>query len=66
MIAVPVTTVLIGQLEALVLFVVLYLFVWARKPLAVIIPFGTGALIFLYILFEQIIPVQWYESIFLR
>lgn len=65
-IAVPGTTVPIGQLEALVLFVVMYLLVWAKKPLAVVIPNSTGALIFLYVLFEQIIPVQWYESIFLR
>lgn len=54
----------IGQFVALLLFVVLYLSLWARMGWRMTVVYTAASAVFLYGLFNWLVPVQWYESPF--
>jgi hypothetical protein len=60
--AIPATTMLIGQLPALTLFVIAYMRLWGHYPWRTIAPFAIGVPAFLYLIFELLVPVVWYEA----
>jgi hypothetical protein len=59
-------TLVIGQYPALVLFVALYLLVWARAKWWVVVAYTVASAVILFVLFDQLVPVLWYESPFFR
>ena len=63
MFAILVATVLIGQFLAIVVFVGAYLWYWGGYTWRLFVPYSVGAAIFLYIMFERIVPVFWYDSL---
>ena len=54
----------IGQFVALLLFVVLYLSLWAKMNWRITVVYTGGCAVFLYGLFNWLVPVQWYQSPF--
>jgi hypothetical protein len=56
-----VLTLIIGQFPTLVLFVILYLKFWGNYGWKVITIYAIGAVAFLLIMFNEIVPVLWYE-----
>jgi hypothetical protein len=66
LIGIVVATLVIGQYLALVGFVLLYLTVWARAGWRVVIIYTAACALMLYVLFDQLVPVAWYESPFFR
>ncbi len=56
----------IGQYFALLGFVALYLIVWARADWRLIVVYVAGCAGILYVLFNLVVPVLWYESPFFR
>ena len=65
MVGVFLCTLAVGQFPALVLFVALYLKFWGHFGWKVIALYLIGAIAFLLIMFNQIVPVMWYEPEFL-
>jgi cbb3-type cytochrome oxidase subunit 3 len=61
LIGIFVLTLVIGQFPALVLFVILYLKFWGNFGWKVILYYTIGAIAFLLIMFNEIVPVMWYE-----
>ncbi len=59
-------TLVIGQYLALVGFVMLYLLVWARAGWKIVVIYTVLSAILMYVLFDQLVPVAWYESPFFR
>jgi len=55
-------TLALGQYLTLLLFVVLYLKIWGGFGWRVIALYTAGAAGFLYLLFNEIVPVMWHES----
>lgn len=56
-----VLTMVIGQFPTLILFVALYLKFWGNYGWKVILIYTIGAIIFLLVMFNEIVPVLWYE-----
>jgi putative tricarboxylic transport membrane protein len=54
-------TLLIGQFPTLILFVALYLKFWGNYGWKVILYYTVGATVFLWVMFNEIVPVLWYE-----
>ena len=65
LLAVPLITVLAGQLAAMVAFAAGYLVVWGRYGWKVVLPYAVGVWAFMYGLFEWLVPVVWYRSLLL-
>ena len=63
MFAILVATVIIGQFLAIVVFVPAYLWYWGGYSWRLFVPYAAGAAVFLYVMFEQIVPVFWYDSL---
>ncbi len=61
LIGIFVLTLLIGQFPSLVLFVILYLKFWGNFSWKVIAIYTVFAITFLLIMFNEIVPVLWYE-----
>jgi hypothetical protein len=57
-------TLLLGQYLTLLLFVVLYLRLWGGYGWKIVGLYTTAAAVFLYFLFNEIVPVVWHESPF--
>lgn len=60
-----VLTTIIGQFPTLVLFVILYLKFWGNYGWKIITIYAIGAVAFLLIMFNEIVPVLWYEPPYL-
>jgi len=56
-----VLTLIIGQFPTLLLFVILYLKVWGKFGWKLILIYTGCAVAFLLIMFNEIVPVMWYE-----
>ena len=56
-----VLTLIIGQFPTLLLFVILYLKVWGNFSWKVILIYTISAIAFLLIMFNEVVPVLWYE-----
>tara|TARA_Y100001934_G_scaffold235816_1_gene286859 strand:- start:454 stop:2478 length:2025 start_codon:yes stop_codon:yes gene_type:complete len=54
-------TLIIGQFPTLLLFVILYLRIWGKYSWKLIVIYTLGATAFLLIMFNEIVPVMWYE-----
>ena len=54
-------TLVIGQFPTLILFVGLYLKFWGKFGRKVITIYVVSSAIFLYVMFNEIVPVLWYE-----
>ncbi|MBK17756.1 MAG: hypothetical protein CMM52_02815 [Rhodospirillaceae bacterium] len=54
-------TLLIGQFPTLLLFVILYLVIWGKFSWKVVLIYTIGAIVFLLVMFNEIVPVLWYE-----
>ncbi len=65
LVAILLVTFVIGQFLSLLLFVALYLVLWARMGWRLTVIYTVGSAVFLYVLFNRVVPVQWYESPFL-
>ena len=65
LIGIFVLTLIIGQFPALVLFVILYLKFWGKFSWKIILIYTIGAIAFLLIMFNEIVPVMWYEPSYL-
>jgi TctA family transporter len=61
LIGIFVLTMAIGQFPTLVLFVILYLKFWGNYGWKLILCYTIGAIIFLLVMFNEIVPVLWYE-----
>jgi TctA family transporter len=59
------STLAIGQFPTLLLFVGLYLKFWGKFGWKVILYYVTAALVFLLVMFNEIVPVLWYEPEYL-
>jgi hypothetical protein len=57
-------TLLLGQFVTLLLFVVLYLWIWGGFGWRMIGVYTAASAAFLYVLFNEIVPVAWHESPF--
>jgi hypothetical protein len=57
-------TMLLGQFLTLLLFVALYLYFWGDFGWRMIGTYVASAAVFLYVLFNEVVPVLWYESPF--
>ncbi len=55
----------IGQFPALILFVCLYLKYWGNYSWKIIGLYFVGSVVFLLVMFNEIVPVMWYEPAFL-
>jgi TctA family transporter len=64
LLAILLGTLLIGQYLALLAFVLLYLWLWARASWLTMSVYTVACGTFLYVLFELLVPVIWYESPF--
>ena len=62
--AVVLCTMVLGQFMTLLLFVALYLRIWGGFGWRLIAPYVLASAVFLYVLFNMIVPVLWYESPF--
>jgi len=60
--AVLLGAVAIGQQAALILFIVLYLMVWGGYGLKLALTYGAVCWVFLFVMFNEIVPVVWYGS----
>jgi len=61
MVGIFVLTLIIGQFPTLILFIGLYLKFWGNFGWKVILGYMVGATIFLLVMFNEIVPVLWYE-----
>lgn len=61
LIGIFVLTLVIGQFPTLILFVILYLKFWGKFGWKVILIYTVGAIVFLLGMFNEIVPVLWYE-----
>ena len=61
MVGIFVLTLAIGQFPTLVLFVILYLKFWGKFGWKVILIYTLGAIVFLLVMFNEVVPVLWYE-----
>lgn len=61
LIGIFVLTLAIGQFPTLLLFVILYLKFWGNFGWKVILIYTVGAIVFLLGMFNEIVPVLWYE-----
>ena len=57
-------TLVLGQYVTLLVFVALYLKIWGDFGWRVITPYVIASGVFLYMLFNVIVPVMWHESPF--
>ena len=65
MVGIFVSTMAIGQFPTLILFVGLYLKFWGDFGWKVIVFYTIGAIVFLLVMFNEIVPVLWYEPEYL-
>ena len=64
MFAIVAVTLVLGQYVTLLLFVVLYLKIWGNFEWRLIAAYTAASALFLYVLFNLIVPVMWHESPF--
>ncbi len=61
MVGILVLTMVIGQFPTLILFVLLYLVFWGKFSWKVVVLYLVGIIVFLLGMFNEIVPVMWYE-----
>jgi putative tricarboxylic transport membrane protein len=61
MVGILVLTMVIGQFPTLILFVLLYLVFWGKFSWKVAVLYLIGIIVFLLGMFNEIVPVMWYE-----
>lgn len=63
LVGIIVVTMIAGQIPALVGFIGLYLVYWGKYSWRLAVPYAAVAGIFLYLMFEWVVPVMWHQSL---
>lgn len=64
LVGIPAATLIVGQFVAMLGFVALYLRVWGKVGWLMTAAYTAGSAAMLYVLFNMVVPVMWYESPF--
>ena len=63
LVGIVVATLLVGQIPALIGFIGLYLRYWGKFSWRLAVPYAAIAGVFLYVMFEWVVPILWHQSL---